>query len=91
MAGTMTRERMTEQAGPGVEEAKPEEPEERVEKTMMEIPSSVFLFAAGASILASLTLFMRKNKEASLFVGLWAPTILGLAAFWKLMQPSKED
>jgi len=88
MAKTAIHEAMTEEARPSSEEAKPEEP---VEKALMQIPSSLYLLATGASILASLGLFLKKNKEAALFVGLWAPTILGLGLLRKLMQTRKES
>jgi len=88
MAKTMIREAMTEEARPSAEEGKPEEP---VEKAVMKVPESLYLLAAGASIVASLGLFAKKKTEAALFVGLWAPTILGLGLLRKLMQPRKES
>jgi len=91
MPKTMTREVETaEQAEVSVEESK-HEAARPVERAPMEIPSSLYLFATGASILASLMLFLRRNKEAGIFVGLWPATILGVAVLQKLTRSSKES
>jgi hypothetical protein len=58
-------------------------------KTMMErqtakLPTDAFLWAAGGSIAASLTLKMIGRDKDALFVGQWAPTFLALGLFNKL-------
>ena len=37
--------------------------------------------SAGAVVLSLYQYFVRGNKEAGIFVGLWAPTILAFASF----------
>lgn len=53
-------------------------------------PSKVYIAAVAGSILASLGLFLAGRTAAGIFVGLWAPTILNLGLFNKLLQPSHE-
>ncbi len=48
------------------------------------LPSDVFLLAAGASIVGSLTLYAMDKRESALFVGQWAPTCLILGLYNKL-------
>ncbi len=57
-----------------------------VEKRTANIPSITFLSLAGASILASATLFLMDKEEAALFVGEWAPTFLILGLYNKLVK-----
>ena len=54
-------------------------------------PSKVYMGGVVGSILASLGLFMAGRTAAGIFVGLWAPTILNLGLFNKLLQPSQES
>jgi hypothetical protein len=56
-----------------------------------QIPAKLYLAAVGGSIFASLALFLAGRTQASLFVGLWAPTMLNLALVSKLLQPSQES
>jgi hypothetical protein len=56
------------------------------EKQASNIPSDVFMWAAGASIVASLALKMAKRNHEALFVGQWAPTFLVLGLFNKLLK-----
>ena len=60
-------------------------------KVAEETPAKLYLAAVGGSIAASLLLFLAGRKQASLFVGLWAPTILNLALVSKLLRPSHES
>lgn len=53
-------------------------------------PSKAYIGAVAGSILASLGLFLAGRTAAGIFVGLWAPTILNLGLFNKLLQPSHE-
>lgn len=48
-------------------------------------PSSVYMYAAGASILASAVLFARRSRDWALFVGQWAPTLLISGLFLKML------
>lgn len=57
---------------------------------MESIPTSTYYFAMIGSILASLALFMSGKRWESLFVGLWAPTIITSSMFYKLLHPSHE-
>jgi hypothetical protein len=54
------------------------------------IPNSTYYFAMVGSIFASLWLFVSGKRWESLFVGLWAPTIITSAMFYKLIHPSRE-
>jgi hypothetical protein len=60
-------------------------------KVAEDTPAKLYLAAVGGSIAASLMLFLAGRKQASLFVGLWAPTILNLALVSKLLRPSHES
>jgi len=62
---------------------------EAIEKQRI-VPGDAFLWAAGASILASLTLKITRRDHASLFVGQWAPTFLLLAIYNKMAKGSTE-
>jgi hypothetical protein len=42
------------------------------------------------SILLSVGLYLSGRREAGIFVGLWAPTILNLGLYNKLLRPSQE-
>jgi len=95
MADVMTHEqKAAEQAvetvEKGAEELKAGEPTRAMARVQENLPSSIYLYATGASILASLILFLRKKRDVSLFVGLWAPTILNMGLFYKFLRPSRE-
>jgi hypothetical protein len=55
------------------------------EQLAKEIPAEAYLVATGVSILISLTLFMTGKKQAAQFVGVWAPTIINVGLFAKLL------
>lgn len=58
---------------------------------MEEMPTqSYFLLSLGA-IALSATLFLMGRRSLATFIGLWPPTILGFALFYKLLRPSRED
>jgi hypothetical protein len=42
----------------------------------------LFLVAAAASFLLSVTLWFSDNRDEGVFVGLWVPSILAAGAFW---------
>jgi hypothetical protein len=95
MAEAMMRERQAareaiEGARGGLKTMKEGEPTQAVAEFQEKLPSPIYMYAAAASIVGSAILFLRKNREAGIFVGLWAPTIMNLALFYKLLRPSKE-
>lgn len=57
-----------------------------IEEQTAKIPSDMFLWAAGGSILGSLALRMMGEDHKSLFVGQWAPTFLILGLYNKLVK-----
>lgn len=57
---------------------------------MENIPTPAYYFAMIGSIAASLYLFLSGKRWESLFVGLWAPTIITSSMFYKLLRPSRE-
>jgi hypothetical protein len=54
------------------------------------IPTNVYLGGVFGSIAASALLMVMGKKNASIFVGLWPPTILNLAMIYKQVRPSRE-
>jgi hypothetical protein len=75
-----------------------------IEQQTAKIPSDVFLWAAGASIVASLafeifgtkrgpTYFFRNRRRAqpALFIGQWAPTLLLLGIYNKIVKVAGSD
>jgi len=62
-----------------------------IEKQTAKLPSDTFLWAAGASIAASATLQVMGNRQASVFVGQWAPTFLILGLYNKLVKQLGSD
>jgi hypothetical protein len=57
-----------------------------IEEQTAKLPSDAFLWAAGASIVASLILKILDRHHEALFVGQWAPTILILGVYNKLVK-----
>ena len=62
-----------------------------IEEQTAKLPSDVFLWAAGASILGSLTLKMMGKEHHALFVGQWAAPILLLGVYNKLVKVAGSD
>lgn len=62
-----------------------------IENQTAKLPSDTFLWAAVASIATSATLQMMGNKHASVFVGQWAPTLLILGLYNKLVKQLGSD
>jgi hypothetical protein len=62
-----------------------------IEEQTARWPSDIFLWAAGASILGSLTLELLGRKEDATFVGQWAPTLLILGLYNKLVKLEGHD
>jgi len=57
-----------------------------IEEQTVKLPSDVFLWAAGGSIIGSLALNAMGKEHQSLFVGQWAPTFLILGLYNKLVK-----
>jgi hypothetical protein len=57
---------------------------------MEKLPSSVYYDGVAGSTLLPLFLYFTGKKEDCIFVGLWAPTILNLGLYNKLLRPSAE-
>jgi len=62
-----------------------------IEQQTAKLPSDLFLWAAGASIAGSLMLQAGGRQHASLFVGQWAPTLLILGLYNKLVKVAGSD
>ena len=62
-----------------------------IEEYTARLPSDTFLWAAGASIAASLTLMAAGNRHGALFVGQWAPTFLLLGIYNKIVKVAGPD
>ena len=62
-----------------------------IEQQTAKLPSDLFLWAAGGSILTSLALKMSGRDTDALFVGQWAPTFLILGLYNKLVKVAGSD
>lgn len=62
-----------------------------IEEQTAKLPSDVFLWAAGASIVGSLFLQFSGKQHEALFVGQWAPTFLVLGLYNKLVKVAGSD
>jgi hypothetical protein len=62
-----------------------------IEQQTAKLPSDVFLWAAVGTISTSLTLQLMGRQHASLFVGQWAPTLLVLGLYNKIVKELGHD
>jgi hypothetical protein len=62
-----------------------------IESQTAKLPSDTFLWAALASIALSLILRFVDRKDDSIFVGHWAPTLLLLGVYNKLVKLHGSD
>jgi hypothetical protein len=62
-----------------------------IEQQTAKLPSDLFLWLAGGSILGSLMLQVAGRKEESTFVGQWAPTFLIFGLYNKLVKVAGSD
>jgi len=62
-----------------------------IEKQTAKLPSDVFLWAAGASIIGSLTLKVIGREHNALFVGQWAAPFLLLGIYNKIVKVNGSD
>jgi hypothetical protein len=62
-----------------------------IEEQTAKLPSDLFLWAAFASMAASLALQVMGEKHRSLFVGQWAPTFLIFGLYNKIVKVGGHD
>lgn len=62
-----------------------------IEKQTAQIPSDVYLWTAVGSMAFSLGLFLAKKKHAALFFGQWAPSLLIIGLYNKLVKLEGHD
>lgn len=62
-----------------------------IENATTKVPSDTFMWLAGGSIAASLTLKLLGRDRDALFVGQWAPTFVALAIYNKLARSIFSD
>ena len=62
-----------------------------IEQQTAKLPSDAFLWAAVGCISTSMTLQLMGRQHASLFVGQWAPTLLILGLYNKLVKQLGHD
>ena len=72
-------------------EAKEDQVTAAIEKVTSQIPSSAYLAASIASIVASLTFKVAKRDHEALFVGQWAAPFLLLGIYNKLVKLHGSD
>ena len=60
-------------------------------KTMDEIPTQIYLWAALVAVGLSALLRLFGKKDAAVFVGQWPPTLILFALAYKLLRPGHED
>jgi hypothetical protein len=57
-----------------------------IESQTAKLPSDLFLWLAGGSVLTSLGLQLARRREQANFVGQWAPTLLLLGLYNKMVK-----
>jgi hypothetical protein len=62
-----------------------------IESQTSKLPSDTFLWMAGGSIAGSLTLRLLGKKDAANWVGQWAPTLLILGVYNKMVKLHGHD
>ncbi len=62
-----------------------------IEEQTAKLPSDTFLWIAIGSMATSATLQLMGNKQASVFVGQWAPTLLILGLYNKMVKQLGSD
>ena len=62
-----------------------------IEEQTAKIPSDVYLWAAVGTMALSAALFFTKNKHASIFFGQWAPSLLIIGLYNKLVKLERHD
>ena len=64
---------------------------EAIEEQTAKLPSDLFLWGAVACMGVSLTMQLMKQKHVSLFIGQWAPSLLILGLYNKLVKLEGHD
>lgn len=62
-----------------------------IEEQTARLPSDLFLWAAGAAVVGSLYLQFSGRQHEALFVGQWAPTLLILGLYNKVVKVAGSD
>ena len=62
-----------------------------IEDMTTKVPSDTFMWLAGGSIIASLTLKMMGRDRDALFVGQWAPSFIAMAIYDKVARSIFND
>ena len=62
-----------------------------IEQQTAKVPSDTFLWMAIGAMSASATFQMMGNKQVSLFIGQWAPTVLIFGLYNKLVKQLGSD
>jgi hypothetical protein len=62
-----------------------------IESQTAKLPSDLFLWIAGGAIAASVALRIAGNRDASNWVGQWAPTLLVLGTYNKMVKLMGHD
>jgi hypothetical protein len=62
-----------------------------IEQQTVKLPSDLFLWAAGGSIIGSLAFQLAGDEKKANFVGQWAPTLLILGLYNKLVKLHGSD
>lgn len=96
MANATTMQRPTGQMGQPANDDEAQKHSEgavalSIEHYTAQMPSDWFLWAAGGSILASLTLQALGRKEDALFVGQWAAPFMLLGVYNKIVKVAGSD
>jgi len=64
---------------------------ETIEKRTAKLPSDLFLWASAASIATSLICMVAGKKQVANFIGQWAPTVLLLGVYNKIVKVAGHD
>ena len=72
-------------------EAQEDQVTAQIEKYTAQVPSSIFLGAAIASILGSITFKIAKKEHEALFVGQWVAPFLILGLYNKMVKQHGSD
>ncbi|HEX2920791.1 MAG TPA: hypothetical protein VHO50_06465 [Bacteroidales bacterium] len=88
-------ETITKDVKTKLDEANPDKDEgyvaEAIEEQTAKIPSDAWLWVALGSMAASLVLKVMKRDDISVFVGLWAPSLLLFGIYNKLVKQLGHD
>lgn len=84
--------RESAQGAPVVHHAPPEPLFTRIiEEQIARVPPHIFLVAALGAMGTSAALFATRHREVSRFIGSWAPTLLTLGVYTKVVKLMQSD